>query len=315
MDERVRVGMIGGGPWAFRVHGPALAAHPRARLAGVWTRRPEVAAELAGRFGGRAHAGIDALLADVDVVTLAVPPQVQGALAVRAATAGRHLICEKPLADSVPAAQEVVEAVRRSGVHSSMMLTLRHDPAVRALLAGLPAGPAGPDTTGTARWLSGSLLGGAYAGSPWRAEHGALLDIGPHVLDLLDAALGSIVTVDWVHLDEPDLWRIGLTHAGGAHSTAILSMRMPIDPSEIEFGVFGRFGRHQVGRSADAVGSFTRLLDELVAAIDGSGPPPALDVRRGLVVQKLLDRVREAVEPIRGVAARSAHPIPGSARR
>jgi predicted dehydrogenase len=289
--DQVRVGIVGAGPWAQSVHGVALSTHPRARLAGFWARRPAAADELASRFGTRTFADPEQLFDAVDVVAFAVPPQVQGELAVRAAAAGRHLICEKPLADTVPAARGVADAVRAAGVYSSLVLTLRHDPAVRAWLAGLPAAPAGPDTVGSGRWLSGALLGGPYAGSAWRAEHGALLDLGPHLLDLLDAALGPIRAVDYAHHDEPDLWRIGLTHAGGAHSTATLSIRLPIDPSEIEFAVWGPSGRHRVGRAADAVACFTGLLDELVAAIDGSGPPPPLDAAHGLRLQELIEQV------------------------
>jgi predicted dehydrogenase len=180
-------------------------------------------------------------------------------------------------------------------VLSSLMLTLRHDQAVRDWLAGLPAGPHRSDITGVARWLSGSLLGGPYAGSSWRAEHGALFDIGPHAIDLMGAALGPVRAVDWAHRDEPDLWRIGLRHAGGAGSTTILSTRLPIDPSEVEFAVFGRHGVARVGRSADAAACFARLVDELVAGIDGSGPPPPLDAAHGLALQELLDRIRLAV--------------------
>jgi predicted dehydrogenase len=294
--RQLRFGLIGGGPWALRVHGPVLAAHPQARLTGVWTRRPEAAAEVAARFGARAHTELDALLDAVDAVALAVPPRVQGELAVRAAAAGRHLICEKPLADSVAGARAVAAAVDEAGVLSSLMLTLRHDRAVRDWLAGLPAGPHGSDVTGVARWLSGSLLGGPYAGSSWRAEHGALFDIGPHAIDLMGAALGPVRAVDWAHRDEPDLWRIGLRHTGGAGSTTILSTRLPIDPSEVEFAVFGRHGVARVGRSADAAACFARLVDELVAGIDGSGPPPPLDAAHGLALQELLDRIRLAVQ-------------------
>jgi predicted dehydrogenase len=289
--ERVRVGIVGGGPWAQQVHATALSTHPRARLAGFWTRRPAVADELATRFGTQAFADPEQLFDAVDVVAFAVPPRVQGELAVRAAAAGRHLICEKPLADTVPAARAVVDAVRAAGVHSSLVLTLRHDESIRAWLAGLSPAPAGPDTVGSARWLSGALLGGPYAGSRWRVEEGALLDLGPHALDLLDAALGPIRTVDWAHYAEPDLWQIGLTHTGGAHSTVTLSIRLPVDPSEIEFAVFGPTGRHRVGRAADPIACFTHLLDELVAAIDGTGPPPPLDAARGLRLQELIEQV------------------------
>lgn len=292
----MRVGLVGAGPWAHRVHGPALAAHPDVELAGVWVRRPEAAAELAGALGCRALPDLDALLATVDAVALAVPPHVQAGIAVRAAAAGRHLVCEKPLALDLPAAREVAAAVATAGVHSAMVLTLRFDPGVREWLDAGPGGVAGPDTVGTARWLSGSLLGGPYAGSGWRADHGALFDLGPHLVDLLDAALGPVTGVAWAHHAEPDLWQVGLRHAGGARSTAVLSLRVPVDPSEVEVALFGRDapgGRHRFsGRVADATACYARLLDDLVAAVRGAGPPPAFDVARGLRLQELVDEAR-----------------------
>jgi predicted dehydrogenase len=294
--DRLRVGLVGGGPWARTVHGPGLAAHPGTELAAVWARRPEAAADLAAQYGGRAYTDLEVLFDAVDAVAFAVPPQVQGRLALFAAAAGKHLICEKPLAGTVGEAREVVAAVRRAGVYSTMVLTMRHAPAVRDWLAEMPPEPAGPDTVASARWISGSLLGGPYATSSWRTEHGALFDLGPHVIDLLDAAVGPVCAVPWARYDEPDLWRFGLLHSGGAQSTATLSMRVPVDPSEIEFIVFGGAGRHRLaGRGADAATCYAALIDELVAALDGSGPPPALDVARGLRVQELVEAVRAAV--------------------
>jgi predicted dehydrogenase len=294
--DRLRVGLVGGGPWARTVHGPGLAAHPGTELAAVWARRPEAAADLAAQYGGRAYTDLEVLFDAVDAVAFAVPPQVQGRLALFAAAAGKHLICEKPLAGTVGEAREVVAAVRRAGVYSTMVLTMRHAPAVRDWLAEMPPEPAGPDTVASARWISGSLLGGPYATSSWRTEHGALFDLVPHVIDLLDAAVGPVCAVPWARYDEPDLWRFGLLHSGGAQSTATLSMRVPVDPSEIEFIVFGGAGRHRLaGRGADAATCYAALIDELVAALDGSGPPPALDVARGLRVQELVEAVRAAV--------------------
>jgi predicted dehydrogenase len=264
--DRLRVGLVGGGPWARTVHAPGLAAHDGTELAAVWTRRPEIAEEIAAEHGARCYPDIEMLFDAVDAVAFAVPPQVQGRLVLRAAAAGTHLICEKPLAGTVEDARTVVEAVERSGVYSTMVLTMRHAPAVRDWLTQLPAEPAGPDTVASARWISGSLLGGPYRTSSWRAEHGALADIGPHVIDLLDAAVGPVADVQWARHDEPDLWRFGLLHAGGATSTVTLSMRVPVDPSEIEFTVFG-----------------------------GAGPPPALGVRRGLRLQELVAAVHATV--------------------
>jgi predicted dehydrogenase len=294
--DGLRVGLVGGGPWARTVHGPGLVAHPATEVAAVWTRRPEVARELVGEFGGRAFEDLEVFLDAVDAVAFAVPPHAQGRLALHAAAAGKHLICEKPLAGTVADARAVVDAVERAGVHSTVVLTMRYAPGVREWLAGMPEEPAGPDTVASARWLSGSLLGGPYATSSWRVEHGALFDIGPHVIDLLDAAVGPVAEVAWARHDDPDLWRFGLVHAGGAQSTVTLSMSLPVDPSDIEFTVLGGAGRHRLaGRGADAATCYAALLDELVAAVDGSGPPPALDAARGLRVQELVGTVRTPV--------------------
>ncbi len=282
------MGLVGGGPWARRVHGPALAAHPGTELAAVWTRRPEIAAALADGLGSRAAADLDELLDAVDAVAFAVPPQVQGALAVRAAAAGKHLVCEKPLAADLTAARALAEAAR--GLTSAVVLTLRYDPRIRAWLDGIPDG-AGPDTVGAVRWLSGSLLGGQYAASAWRAEHGALLDLGPHAIDLLGAALGPVTGVGWAHHDEPDLWRLGLDHAGGAHSTVTLSLRLPVDPSEIELTVFGGAGRHELsGGVGDATACYARLLDDFVAAACREGPPVGLDIAHAVTLQEIVER-------------------------
>jgi predicted dehydrogenase len=284
--DRLRVGLVGGGPWARTVHAPGLAAHPGTELAAVWTRRPEVAAELAAEHGARCYPDLEILFDAVDVVAFAVPPPVQSRLALFATAAGKHLICEEPLAATVGEARAVVDAVEQTGVHSTLVLTMRHVPGVREWLDEIPAEPAGPDTVASARWL---------CASPRRAGHGALRDLGPHVLDLLDAAVGPVTDVPWARHEEPDLWRFGLLHSGGARSTVTLCTQVPVEPPEIEFTVFGGAGRHRLsGRGADAPTCYAALLDELVAAVDGSGPAPALDVRRGLHLQELVEAVRFA---------------------
>lgn len=290
----MRIALVGAGPWARAVHAPAIAAHPRWVAAGVWARRPEAAAEVAAVSGGPVHGSFEELLDACDAVAFAVPPQVQGELVPRAAAAGRHVVLEKPLAADLPAAQRAADAIAAAGVRSATVLTLRFDPAVRAWLDAVPPGPHGSDTVATARWLSGALLGGPFAASAWRAEHGALLDVGPHVIDLLDAALGPVVDVEAARRDEPDLWRFGLVHAGGSRSAVTLSLRIPVDPTEFEVTLAGRAGRHRLDtRPADAVACYSRLLDDLLDAA-GPGPRAAVDASRALHLQQVVDRVRVA---------------------
>jgi predicted dehydrogenase len=287
----LRVGVVGGGPWAREVHAPAVVAHRDFELAGVWTRRPEVAAELAGAHGASAFDSVDALIDAVDVVALSVPPAVQAEIAVAAAGAGRHLVLEKPLAESADRALAIADAVDAAGVASIVMLTFRFAPETRRFLEEAAAG--GPWGGGSARFLSGGLLGGKYAGSAWRQRHGAILDIGPHAFDLLDAALGPIVGVRAASASEPDLWHTMFEHRGGAVSTATVSMRLAIDPSVVEFDVYGSGGRRVLApRQTPPQQCFATLLDELATMIRTGSTAHPCDARRGVHLQRIIDDVR-----------------------
>ncbi len=258
----------------------------------MWTRRPAVAGELAAAHGATAFGELEALIDGVDVVSISVPPTVQPDVAIAAARAGRHVILEKPIADSVDRAEQIARAITTSGVASIVVLTFRFAPETRDWLAGTASGR--PWSGGNARWLSGALLGGDFAGSAWRQDNGALLDIGPHLFDLLDASLGTIVDVRSATFTEPDLWHVVCAHEGGAVSTAALSMRLPIDPSVIEFGVYGSAGHLDLSpRQTQAVECFGTLLDELAAMIRAGAATHPCDVRRGVHLQGIIEQVRE----------------------
>ena len=98
LPSAMRFGLLGTGFWALEVHGTALAAHGDCDPVGVWGRDPGKAAATAGKLGAQPYDDVDALLADVDAVSIALPPAIQAPLAVRAAEAGRHLLLEKPIA-------------------------------------------------------------------------------------------------------------------------------------------------------------------------------------------------------------------------
>ncbi|GAA2817831.1 Gfo/Idh/MocA family oxidoreductase [Saccharopolyspora taberi] len=273
------------------MHAPGLDAHPGTRLAAVWARRRDAAEALAEPYGAEVAGGFDELLSDVDAVAFAVPPAVQAELAPKAARAGKHLIMEKPLAADLARAQAVVDAAEESGVAGLLMLTRRFAPEVRAWLAGLD-GVRG----GIGRWLAGALLAGDYAASEWRQKEGALIDAGPHAIDLLDAALGQIERVHYARLDPDDLWTVVFGHAGGATSTLTVSLRVPVQPALVEFSVYGENGHTQLaGRRTAAHECYSVLLDEFLELIrDGRTEHPC-DLRRGLHIQRILAEVQSAV--------------------
>jgi len=234
----------------------------------------------------------DDLLAAVDVVAFSVPPAVQAPLAVRAARAGRHLVLDKPIAADLAAAEDLADAVQHAGVVSVVVLTRRFARETREFLA---AAQDGDWAGGAGVWLSGAALGGPYAASAWRHQLGALADVGPHVLDLRDAALGTITAVRHAHRDaRSDTWQVGLQHAGGRVSTATLSLRTPVVPSVLRVGVHGAGGLVELTtRDTSALECYRTLLDELIDCAR-SGATHPLGVRRGRHLQWVGQQVLQA---------------------
>ncbi|OZE27392.1 oxidoreductase [Rhodococcus sp. 05-2255-1e] len=283
----MKIGLVGAGPWARKTQAPSLLAHPEVDFTGVWARRPDAAAEL----GAPVCESFDALLDAVDAVAFAVPPAVQAGFALRAARAGKHVLLDKPIAATVAEAEELAEAVTTAGVRSMVTLTLRFAPETRQFLASTAGRPwAG----GSGTWFSGATLGGAYSESQWRHDDGAILDIGPHVFDLLDAALGTIARVAYSHREvASDSWTVLLEHEGGARSTVQLSLRTPVMPSLMRIELSGPAGVDTfTDRSTSSTDCYAVLLDEFLESVE-SGVDHECSVHRGLHLQRVIDRARE----------------------
>ncbi len=291
MGEVLRVGLAGAGPWARTVHAPMLATGPETTLAGVWSRTETSAESLAADHGVPAFPSFDALLDASEAVAIAVPPGVQPALAVRAARAGKALMLEKPLALDVAGAERIAEAVQDAGVGSVMVLTYRYAPKVREFLTQAATFDA---TGGRACFLSGVFLGGLFAGSGWRMEHGALLDVGPHILDLVDAALGPIVGVR-AHGDTQGWIGVLADHESGAVSETSISCTAAITPSRTEVELYGRDGSLAVDGRSDAREVVFANLRADFAAVAASGGPHPCDAARGLELQRILAMVEDAL--------------------
>ncbi|MFI6326365.1 Gfo/Idh/MocA family protein [Nonomuraea sp. NPDC050556] len=274
--EPVSVGLVGAGPWAAMAHAPMLQNSPHTRLAGVWARRPEAAAEL----GAPVYERIEDLFDACEAVAFCVPPAVQADLAVKAARAGKALLLEKPLADSLDGARRLADAIGEAGVASQMFLTMRYAEPARTFLAQCQDIE---PFAGRAASLGGGWTEGPFA-TPWRLERGALLDVGPHVIDLLDAALGRIVGVR--ANGDPLGWTgLLLDHEGGAVSQAAICMQTTGAVRSQSFEVYGRRGSAELG-------SFDEdPLDVIAAEFADTvrrGGGHLLDAAHGLHLQEIL---------------------------
>ncbi|MCM0675781.1 Gfo/Idh/MocA family oxidoreductase [Micromonospora phytophila] len=283
----MRFGLFGTGHWAAETHGAALDAHPRAALAGVWGRDPEKAAALAQRYDVPAFGDADALIEACDAVAVALPPGVQVEVAVRAATAGRHLLLDKPLALTVADADRVVDAAQGSGVASVIFFTGRYQPEISGFLASTAAA-GGWHTAKAVRFGSIFQPGNPYGASPWRRQHGALWDIGPHALSLILPVLGRVTRV--AAMDGPSgLVHLLLTHDGGATSTVSLTLDAPQEAVSREFVFYGENGIETVPEGeGDAVTAFGVAIGQLLEEIESGTRDHRCDVRFGREVVAVL---------------------------
>lgn len=229
----------------------------------------------------------DALLADVDAVAFAVPPEVQAGMAVTAAEAGKHVLLDKPIAGTLDDAIRLTAAVDTAGVRSIVALTRRFAQETRAFL---DSASGKTFSAGAGTWLSGAVLGGEYSSSPWRHRDGALFDVGPHVFDLLDVALGPIDSVVLCRRDDAsDAWTVVLEHQDGKLSSSQLSLATPVRPSVFRVELSGSDGVVSLAdRSTPATECFRVLLDEFLESVQ-SGVDHPCSVHRGLHLQRVLD--------------------------
>ncbi|GAA2148855.1 Gfo/Idh/MocA family oxidoreductase [Kitasatospora kazusensis] len=292
----MRIGLLGTGPWARRVHAPALAAHPGFEFAGLCGRNAEAASALAEAHGVPSYPDPEKLFADVDAVSVALPPSVQAGFAVRAAEAGCHLLLDKPVALTVPDARAVHAAVERAGTASVVFFTLRFGAGQASWLAEQTA--RGGWFTAHCQWL-GAVFTAAdspYAASAWRLEKGALWDVGPHALSVLLPVLGAAVRVTAV-AGPGDTVHLVLGHASGASSTLTLSLTAP--PAAAAGGV-GLELRGEAGaarlpeRSESPAAAFGRALDALALAAGGGAAHPCGSAF-GLEVVEVLAAAEEAL--------------------
>jgi predicted dehydrogenase len=292
MTTPLRVGLVGAGPWATIFTAPLLAAGASCALSGIWARRPEAATQLAQRHGVPAATTLDELFASCDAVAFAVPPDVQADLAARAARAGRAVLLEKPIALSLADAEHLTEVIDDAGVVSQLVLTNRYRPTMRAFLRDAEGFGA---TAARATFLGDGATPGSYFGTPWRLAEGGLLDVGPHVFDALDTALGRIVAVEAAG-DPHGVVAVTCQHERGAISQATMSATTPNPQGGLVLELIGPHGVRvlDTGRGdaadglADIRAAMGTLVDELADAVR-TGRSSDLDVHRGLYLQRLLD--------------------------
>jgi predicted dehydrogenase len=136
---------------------------------------------------------------DIDIIDICTPNHLHAEQAIAAAGAGKHIICEKPLANSVAEAREALQAVQRAGVKHMLMFNYRRVPAVAYARQFMETGRLGRIHHYRGAYLQDWIVD-PEAPLSWRmqkqyAGSGALGDIGSHAVDLALYLNGGIESV------------------------------------------------------------------------------------------------------------------------
>lgn len=282
----IRFGVVGTAYWAETCHSAALAQHPDVDLVGFWGRDAAKAEAVAGRVGGRGFADFDEFLEAVDAVAIALSPNVQPTLAVKAAGAGKHLLLDKPLALNLALANSVVQATKDANVASVVFLTYRFDAQTAAWLTNMRelAAVHGPWEGAISRWTGSIGPDSPYAPSVWRRERGGLWDWGPHAISILDDLMPGIERVTATR-GVRDTVNLAFEHRGGAGSSASLTVTAPATAAGTLLVVWGPGGRYCLPPlTGSYVATYQRAIDQLLdSATTGGAHPLDVSYARDLV--------------------------------
>lgn len=189
-------GFIGGGFMA-ETHSRA-ARSARADLRAVASSSPASSARAAERLGlALSYSTVDELLADdtIDVVHVCTPNATHYDFALAALDAGKHVICEKPLATSAAEAGELASRAHAAGVSATVPFVYRYHPMVREARARVARGDLGTLLTVQGGYLQDWLL--SKHDDDWRVDASqggpsrAFADIGSHLCDLIEFVTGD----------------------------------------------------------------------------------------------------------------------------
>jgi predicted dehydrogenase len=189
------IGMIGCGGIVNYAHLPAYVAS-RLNVVACYDVNPEAAHKTAAAHGiGRVHESLDAMLADpeIAIVDIAVPAWEQRAIAERALAAGKHLLCQKPLAEELDDARAIVAAAERSGRLVAVNQQMRWSSGIAAARDLVGRGFIGQVTDAQIQ-VSTSTPWHMW---PWLRES-PRLDVMYHSIHYLDSLRSILGDPEWV---------------------------------------------------------------------------------------------------------------------
>ena len=219
----MKVGIVGVG-FMGTTHATGWAKTP-VEIVGFLAETEREAGSIASQYGTKVYVSLEEMLPDVDVVDICSPTHLHYEMALKAAAAGKHVVCEKPLARTTQQAQKIVKACREAGVQLLVAHVVRFFPEYALAHAAVADGQIG--RPGVIRLHRGSYRPKKPAGN-WFLDEvksgGILMDLMIHDYDYASWVAGEVESVfaqrvTEHHIEAPvDYGLVILTHRSGALS-------------------------------------------------------------------------------------------------
>ena len=196
----IRVGIIGCGKIAQVRHLPEYAANPNAEIMAYYDKNRARAEEMAAKYGGSVCDTYFDLLNrdDIDAVSVCVENRSHAEISTAALYAGKHVLCEKPMAVTLAECESMVAAAERNGKYLMIGHNMRFDPVHRRAKQLLDRGVIGDVITFRTVLGNSGPEGWSEDRDAWffdknKAAMGALSDMGIHKVDLIQYLLNQKV--------------------------------------------------------------------------------------------------------------------------
>jgi predicted dehydrogenase len=261
MAQTVRIGILGAGGWARHAHLPGFLRDPRCTVVAIADPQVELAREAARDFGipvvsadHREVVGRD----DVDAIDVCTPSHTHFELARAALEAGKHVLCEKPVAYDFRDTRRARDLARAKGLRTKVGFTFRYSPAMRYMKALVAEGFVGTPFIfngyeQNSQWLDPSvpLRQVDHEADPAVLQVSSLEGYGAPIIDLAHSFVGGDLAqvVGTMRNFVPER----MVRATGRR------MRMNIDDGDVFIGEFANGALCSIQTSFVTVGNYPGL--------------------------------------------------------
>jgi len=277
MTQPLRWGILGTGMIAGKF-AEDLKHTPQGNLTVSGSRRQETADAFAAKHGGRGVAGYDTLLndPDVDAVYISLPNGLHAEWSIKAMEAGKHVLCEKPMARSAAEAAVMFDAAKRAGRMLIEAFMYRTHPAIQKLIGMVHGGALGQVKLIRSNFSFSRVAPDGDARYQPALAGGGLMDVGCYCVNLARAVAGSepTNTACFAHLHESgvDDYAVGMLQFG-ENALATFTCGMTVENDWTTY-IAGDKGEIAINNPWLGDGTFTLTKGDETETIEtGTGTP------------------------------------------